>query len=259
MRTEELHKQAESQRLEFKESFGKDTVETVAAFCNASGGAILVGVDKKGKIKGVTVTDEILKEWVNVIKQATQPQIFPEISPAVVDGKTIVSIVVQEYPVKPVSVKGKYYKRVGASNHLIPVNEIVEMQLYSINSSFDSFTVRQTLADLQMELIVKFFRQLENTGRISLHDDPVVNLRKIGLLNDDQLTFAALLLFGEHQTGIHIGRFKTPDVIIDDMLIKSPLVVAVDEAMTFIKKGISLRYEFTGELRERKSGSTRFL
>jgi len=33
-----------------------------------------------------------------------------------------------------------------------------------------------------------------------------------------------LLLFGEHQTGIHIGRFK------------SPLVVAVDEAMTFIKK-----------------------
>lgn len=253
MKIEELLKQPESQRLEFKESFGKDIGETVASFCNVAGGVILIGVSGNGAVKGVDVTEEIMKEWVNVIKQATQPQIFPEISPAVIDGKTVVSVRVQEYPIKPVSCKGKYYKRVGASNHLIPVNEIVEMQLYSINSSFDSFAVGQTLADLQMDLIVNFFRQIGNTGRISLHDDPLVNLRKIGLLKDDQLTFAALLLFGEHQTGIHIGRFKSPAVIIDDILIKSPLAVAVDEAMTFIKKSISLRYDFTGELRRKET------
>src|SRR5690606_29389189 len=94
--------------------------------------------------------------------------------------------------------------------------------------------------------------QLGNTGRLTLNDDPLVNLRKIGLLKEGQLTFAALLLFGEHRTGIHIGRFKTQDVIIDDMLIKSPLAIAVDEAMNFIKKNISLRYEFTGELRRKE-------
>jgi ATP-dependent DNA helicase RecG len=103
MKIEELHRQAESQRLEFKESFGKDTVETVAALCNATGGIILIGVDKKGNVKGVGVTEEIMKDWINVIKQATQPQIFPEISPVLIDGKTIVSIMVQEYPIKPVS------------------------------------------------------------------------------------------------------------------------------------------------------------
>jgi predicted HTH transcriptional regulator len=43
MNLEQLHTQSESRRLEFKESFGKDTVETVAAFCNASGGVILIG------------------------------------------------------------------------------------------------------------------------------------------------------------------------------------------------------------------------
>jgi ATP-dependent DNA helicase RecG len=241
IRTEELYKQPESQRLEFKESFGKETVETVAAFSNASGGEILIGVTGDGTVKGVNVNDEIIKDWINVIKQATQPQIFPEINPVVIDGKTIVCVSVQEYPLKPVSCKGKYYKRIGASNHLIPLNEIVEMQLYSINSSFDSFIVRETLADLQIDLIVKFFRQIGNTGRISLQEDPMVNLKKIGLIKEDQLTFAALLLFGEHQTGIHIGRFKSQDIIIDDILIKSPLVVAVDEAMTFIKKSISLR------------------
>ena len=47
MRIEELIKQAESQRLEFKESFGKDTVETVAAFCNTSGAVILHGEIEK--------------------------------------------------------------------------------------------------------------------------------------------------------------------------------------------------------------------
>ncbi len=253
MNLDELHLTGENQQLEFKESFRQETSETVAAFCNATGGTILIGVDKNGILKGVTVNGEILKEWVNSIKQATQPQIFPEINTCIVHGKTIVAIKVQEYPIKPVSCKGKYFKRVGASNHLVPLDEIVEMQLYSINSSFDSFKVQQTTADLNMDLVVNFFGQLGNTGRITLHDNPLVNLQKIGLISNNQLTFAALLLFGEHQTGIHIGRFKTPDVIIDDIMIKSPLVTAVDEAMTFIKKSISLRYDFTGELRRKET------
>jgi len=39
-----LLKSKESQRLEFKESFGKETIETVAAFSNSLGGVILIGV-----------------------------------------------------------------------------------------------------------------------------------------------------------------------------------------------------------------------
>ena len=249
----EILKSGESQRLEFKESFGKEAIETVTAFSNSSGGMILIGINKNGSVKGISVTEEIIKEWTNEIKQATQPQIFTQINIIEIHNKTIVSITVQEYPVKPVSCKGKFYKRTGASNHLITVNKIVEMQLYSLNSSFDSFTVPQTISDLQAELTEKFFKQLGNTGRIKLYEDPLMNLKKIGLIKDGHLTFAALLLFGEHNTGIHIGRFKTPDVIIDDILIKSPLIDAVDEAMTFIKKNISLRYDFTGELRRKET------
>ncbi|HNY02647.1 MAG TPA: ATP-binding protein, partial [Bacteroidales bacterium] len=121
MKLDELMKQGESQRLEFKESFGKETVETVAAFSNASGGVILIGVDMKGKVNGIKYYEESIKDWANMIKQATLPQIFPEISPVLVENKWIVSVFVQEYPVKPVSCKGKYFKRIGASNHQIPV------------------------------------------------------------------------------------------------------------------------------------------
>jgi ATP-dependent DNA helicase RecG len=249
MNLEDLHKKGENQHLEFKATFGKETVETVAAFSNTSGGTILIGVNENGVIKGIPVSEELLKEWVNTIKQATQPQIFPDITILKSEGRLIAAIKVQEYPRKPVSCKGKYYKRVGASNHLISTDEIVEMQLYSLNSSFDSFPVQPAMNELDESLVEKFFSQLGNAGRISLNDDPQVNLKKTGLIRDGQLTFAALLLFGEHHTGIRIGRFKTSDIIIDDILIKSPLVVAVDEAMTFIKKSISIRYDFTGELR----------
>lgn len=129
--------------------------------------------------------------------------------------------------------------------------ETGEIQTHSINSSFDSFKVVETVADLQMDLVRRFFKQIENAGRISFTDDPVVNLRKIGLLKDDQVSLAALLLFGDHHTGIHVVRYKTKDVILEELMIRSPLMLAVDEAITFIKKCIAGPDEFAGELRQR--------
>ncbi len=126
------------------------------------------------------------------------------------------------------------------------------MQLYSINSSFDSFSVDQRFEDLNVELINNYFDKLSNSGRIKLNNDAVSNLKQIGLIKQSKITFAASLLFGNHNTNIHIGRFKAQDVIIDDILINSPLVSAVDEAMDFIKKNISIRYEFSGELRRKE-------
>jgi ATP-dependent DNA helicase RecG len=55
--------------------------------------------------------------------------------------------------------------------------------------------------------------------------------------------------FGTHYTAIHIGRFKTRETIIDDIVIRSPLILAVEEAMNFIKRNITLSYRFTGELK----------
>ena len=60
---------------------------------------------------------------------------------------------------------------------------------------------------------------------------------------------AADLLFSKGRPihGIHIGRFKTPTVIIDDIMIHLPLLEAVEEVMWAIKKQIRVRFEFTGE------------
>lgn len=76
-----------------------------------------------------------------------------------------------------------------------------------------------------------------------------MNFEKIGLTKNEKPTYAALLLFGHHKTNIHIGRFKTPELIIDDILINSPLFLAVDEAIKFIQKNISVEYVIGNNIR----------
>jgi len=93
----DLLKRNESQNLEFKETFNKETIETVAAFSNVSGGTIIIGVSDKGKLIGVKASNEIIKDWTNSIKQMTQPQIFPEINLHKINNHTVASIL-PEYP-----------------------------------------------------------------------------------------------------------------------------------------------------------------
>jgi len=81
----------------------------------------------------------------------------------------------------------------------------------------------------------------------------LTNLTKLKLIQDGKPTLAGMLLFGNHGYSIHIGRFKSEDTIIDDLLIKDPLLVALDEAMVFIKKHISLSYRFDGSLKRKET------
>jgi len=43
-----------------------------------------------------------------------------------------------------------------------------------------------------------------------------------------------MLLFGNHGYSIHIGRFKVEDTIIDDLLIRTPFLQALEDALIFI-------------------------
>lgn len=119
----------ESQTVEFKSSFKEDVVETLVAFSNAKGGTVYVGVSDKGKPLGVSIGQETIQNWVNEVKNKTNPQVIPDIDVLTVGGKMVVSVAVAEYPIKPVAVRGKYYRRVGNSNHLLSVDEITNEHL----------------------------------------------------------------------------------------------------------------------------------
>src|SRR4030042_6804126 len=104
MNQEDIHnliKQGEGTTIEFKENFGKEAIETAGALANTQGGHILIGVDKKGIIKGVTLTNETLKNWGNHISQVSQPMFIPELQSFTKDEKHIIVISIKEFPLKP--------------------------------------------------------------------------------------------------------------------------------------------------------------
>ncbi len=241
---------SESQRVEYKKSFGKEAIITLTAFSNTDGGSLIIGINDTGTVCGIDIGTETIQRYLNEIKISTYPQIIPKVRVEDRDGKIILIFEVSEFPIKPVSYKNRYFKRVHNSNHIMTLEEIVDLQQQSLSVSYDSYPSRETIASLDERLIKQFFLRIQQRARITLQDDLLTNLTKLKLVREGKATIAAQLLFGDPDFTIRVGRFKSEATIIDDNVITSPLFVAVDEALTYIKKHINLSYSFDGS-RER--------
>jgi ATP-dependent DNA helicase RecG len=252
MNVQKLIKSGESETVEFKTAFGKEVIISLVAFANTEGGKVVVGVDNAGKSTGLDIGPETEQRYLNEIKISTYPQILPHITLLELDGKHVLVFEINEYPIKPVSYKNRYYKRVKNSNHSLTLDEIVDLQQQSLNISYDAYPLKENLKSLDRALMEKFIEKANSTGRVHLQDDLLTNLTKLKIIQSGKPTLTAMLLFGNHGYSIHIGRFKAADTIIDDLLIKSPLIVGLDETMVFIKKHINLSYAFDGSLKRKE-------
>ncbi|MFQ6031469.1 MAG: RNA-binding domain-containing protein [Candidatus Zixiibacteriota bacterium] len=251
-----LIKKGESETIEFKERFDKETIETASAFANTRGGTIFIGISDKGKIKGVQIGKETLKNWANQISQATEPRIIPEIEHGEIGGRGVVIVQIKEFPIKPVSVKGRCFRRVGNSNRIMPMQEIAQMHFHSTGMSWDKLPARDAMiGDIDFEKVRRYIRKANETGRrkIGVDEKPLQVLEKLELIKEGQPTWAAILLFRKDtkrflsQAVIHCGRFKEEDIVIDDRMIEGTIIEQVDEAMDFIRKNINVRFVMTGK------------
>lgn len=246
----------ESQTLEFKSSFDRVTIETLVAFASAHGGTVLVGIGDAGAVKGITLGKETLNEWLGQIKASTSPSIIPDLPAHQFNGKTIVAIDVGEFPVKPVNTRGRYYKRVASSNHALGPAEIADLYMQSLQLSWDAYPAhRAIIADLSTAKIERFIQQVSASARFQFDAaTPQAALEKLNYLANGQPTWAAMLLFAETplRHHIHIGRFKTPDMIIDDRQITDTLFEAVEQAMKLLVSHIQVAFEFDGSIQRKE-------
>ena len=247
--------EGESQQTEFKSSFNVEAMESITAFANTEGGCVLVGVSNKGKIVGVDTNEESVQQWVNEIKSKTEPAILVDAERYEIEGKAVVMLSVPEYPVKPIALQGRFYKRIGNSNHLLSATEIANLSMLSLQVSWDSFpALGKTLEDLDTESIDRFIERVSSNGRLSLSGKTWTDkLRKLKLINGETPTNAAYLLFGKGNIGynVHAGRFKTPSMIIDDRMMNGNLFQTVEETMRFLLSQIKVAYEITGKTTQR--------
>ena len=246
----------ETETLEFKENFDKKTIESAGAFANTKGGAILIGVSDRNEIKGVQVGKETLENWANQISQSTEPRVIPEIELGEINKKRIVIIKIKEFPIKPVSVKGRYFRRVGNSNRVMNMQEIAQMHFHSVGMSWDKLPTRDaSIKDIDLEKVKRYIKKANETGRrkIQADENPLQILEKLELIKEGNPTWAAILLFHQHpqrflsQGVIHCGRFKEETIVIDDLMIEGTIVEQVDEAIDFIRKNINVKFVMTGK------------
>lgn len=251
-------KKGESETLEFKESFDRETIETAAAFANTNDGIILIGVSDKGEIKGIQTGKESINVWANEIAQATEPSVIPEIETCEIKGKELVAVRIKESPLKPIASKGACYVRIKNSNRKLTPKEIAELHLRTIGSSWDSCPADAGLDDIDIEKVKDYIELANETGRRKINENPAEVLRKLDLIKDDKATWAAVLLFGKEpqrfvsQAKIHCGRFKDETTIIDDELIEGTVIEQVDKTLGFVKRHLKLKFEITGEARRKE-------
>jgi ATP-dependent DNA helicase RecG len=243
----------ETQHIEFKPKFNEDVIETLVAFANTKGGKVLVGVDDKGKpVKNFTIGKESIQNWINEVKTKTQPQIIPDGETETYKGAEIVSFSVQEYPIKPIACKGKYFKRVNNSNHLLSVTEVVNMHLQTLNTSWDAYPdAVHKLGDISFEKVEQAMEEMRKNG-LTIKENPLEFLEKHDLLRDGKLTNAAYLLFTKkdtYLTTIELGRFQDNITIKDSARTKSDILTQIELVMDFVRKHANKRMIFTGEAR----------
>jgi ATP-dependent DNA helicase RecG len=250
----EILLEGEGVNTEFKASFNDETILSLSAFANAKGGSVFIGVEDSGKIKGITIGKETIAKCLNEIKVKTSPSIMPDAKVHNIDGKTIIELRIQEYPIKPISFKGKYYRRNNNANHQLQTSEIAELHSQSLQKSWDAYpNPTASIEDIDLNKVSVFINKVNLGGRFILPIEAVDALTKLKMIQNNVPTNAALLLFAKESTNhnVHVGRFKTPSMILDDRMFKGDLYTLVEETMRYIISQIKVAFEIKGNTSQR--------
>jgi len=240
----------ENEIVEFKSSLNDEVIVSLVAFSNAKGGTVYVGVSNNGNKIGVSIGSETIPKFINEIKSKTTPFIVPDVE--IIDlenGKKLVILSVSEYPIKPVSFQGKYYKRVQASNHQLSSEEVANIHLHTINSSWDMFPDPIHSIETLSNLKIRKSRTLIKSRGITVDKSIDIFLDKFGLVRDGRPTFGAYLMFMKNKddlTSIDMGRFQDEITIKDDVVTKSDIISQVDEVIEFVKKHTNCELVISG-------------
>ena len=257
METAELKQriaQGENATTEFKESFDQEVIETAAAFANTDGGTIFIGVSNRREIRGITIGKETLRNWSNQLAQATEPRVVIEIESVAVEEKSVVLIHITESSIKPVSVRGRCYKRVGNSNRVMSPQEIAQIHLNATGQTWDQLLVtRAGLDDIDKKKVEWYLTRRETIRNVSKPQDMnmAAFLKNIkGISDDGTPTHAGLLFFSKHpllrffhNAQLRVVRFKGTSVthpVLDRLDCGETLWENVETAEEFIRRNIRL-------------------
>jgi len=193
----------ESEMLEFKRSTGerREAARTLCAMLNHRGGQVLFGVETDGRVVGQQVSDRTLEEVAQELREIDPPT-FPTIDRVPLsNGREVLVVSVSASQNRPYSYRGQAYRRVGNTSQPLSRDEYNRMLLERVHGEQrweNQPATGWSVADLDTAEVLRTIEEAIRRGRV---EDPGTRepeeiLRGFGLMKDNALLRAALVLFG---------------------------------------------------------------
>ena len=232
---------SESQNTEYKESWRDEYLKWICGFANAQGGTIYIGKDDEGKSVGVAHAKKLLEEIPNKARDILG--IIPEVNLLRQDDCDIIEIRVEPSSF-PISYKGEYHYRSGATKQQLKGNALTQFLLKKTGVSWDASDVNNVELSALSEVAFQIFRDRAiQSKRMKAEDVNIPNaelLEKLNLFTDDgKLTKAGYLLFAKDTekrvigSYIKIGFFEGAEILYQDE-VKGPLLEQAQKTVDLI-------------------------
>ena len=178
---------------EFKRSMPSDLGREICAFANATGGAILIGVDDAGAIVGV-MDHNRLKSQVQSIARSADPPVAVEVESA----GDVLFVTVPEQHAKPYSFGGRFFIREGATCQQLSRDEIREFFFKEGLIRLDETPCNAF--DPSVEITPQRWVEFAERAGIDPGLDPVAVLENLHLVKDAGMTHAGAWLLADDIT-----------------------------------------------------------
>ena len=232
---------AESQNIEWKESWRDEYLKWICGFANAQGGKIYIGCNDDGDIVGVENSKKLLEDIPNKITQSLG--IVADVNLLEKDGKEYIEIVVPAYSTS-ISYKGVYHYRSGSTKQILTGPALESFLNGKRGVTWDNMPIPAfKMSDVEDSVVNKFKELAAKKGRIepSLLEEPKeVLLEKLHLTTGGYLTNAAMMLFSKDpekwQLGayVKVGYFETDADLMYQDEVRGSLIEIVDKIIELI-------------------------
>ncbi len=254
---ETLIQQGEGYNVEFKQSIpskASDLAEEICAFANAAGGVLIIGVNDKGNIVGVSL-DNTAKSRLQNILNAVEPAFPAQMQEVEIQGKKLLCIECPSGKEKPYTVSGSIIVRNGPNSEKITSVQRMRDFFQQSDKIFFDETICKNFSypsDFNTNYFEQFLKDAGITAKLT-REQLIKNLR---LVNDeDKFLNGAVLFFANDvqkffdHAMIRCVLFKGTDkrFILDSKEIQGNLVEQFNETMKYLISKLNLRYEIENQ------------
>lgn len=252
---------SESQYVEFKSEkvSAKALAEEIAAFANAEGGEIWLGIEDDRRITGLSRSYE--EDVMNICRNAVIPALTPVFQAYVIEGKQVARITIPKGIDRPYyTSRNRYMVRVGSTKRVASREELIRLFQVSGFFHYDLVPLHQTTAaHLDFSALADYFSryQIDFSGESEAEKKRLLAASDI-IDKEGRATVGGLLVFGispektMHQAGIAFAHFNGTEIdaeLTDKKTAGGSLPRQVDNALAAIKANLRIGSKIEGAKR----------